>query len=122
MPVQRCSSPETVNCKLQTVNCGFTNVFPGIMPLKRVHVLYSGTVQGVGFRYTVQEVASGLGLTGWVKNLRNGSVEVAAEGGEADLRELIARIDRALGYYVRSQDVSWSEATGEFDVFNIRFD
>jgi len=91
------------------------------MSLKRVQVLYDGTVQGVGFRYTVQDAASGLGLTGWVRNLRGGSVELVAEGDEADLHRLLSTIDRSMGRYVRSRDISWSEATGEFNAFDIRF-
>ena len=48
--------------------------------MKRVHVFYSGHVQGVGFRYSVQDIAMTMGVTGWVKNLEDRRVEVVAEG------------------------------------------
>jgi acylphosphatase len=49
--------------------------------------LISGEVQGVGFRYFVQQHATELGLTGWTRNLADGSVEVYASGTDAKLRE-----------------------------------
>ena len=49
---------------------------------KRIHVYYEGRVQGVGFRFTSEYVAQQLKLTGWVKNLPDGRVELVAEGKE----------------------------------------
>ena len=46
---------------------------------RRTHVFYSGRVQGVGFRFTTEDLARNLGVTGWARNLRNGQVEVAVE-------------------------------------------
>ena len=88
---------------------------------KRVHVYYSGAVQGVGFRYTAEHTAFSLGLTGWAKNLRDGRVEVLCEGKESDLKVLLQKIDDILGGYIRDSDIEWGEATGEFDGFDIRF-
>lgn len=48
--------------------------------MKRLHATVTGRVQGVGFRYFVQKAANELGLTGWTRNLPDGSVEVEAEG------------------------------------------
>ena len=48
---------------------------------KRAHVFYSGRVQGVGFRYSTREVACGYEVTGRVRNLPDGRVELVAEGG-----------------------------------------
>ena len=59
---------------------------------KRIHVFYSGHVQGVGFRYSVQDIAMTMGVTGWVKNLSDGRVEMAAEAGEDVLKELLEKI------------------------------
>ena len=60
--------------------------------MKRVHVLYSGQVQGVGFRYSVQDIAMNLGVTGWVKNLEDRRVEVVAEGEQKDLEGFLDKI------------------------------
>ena len=91
--------------------------------MKRVHILYSGQVQGVGFRYTAQDIAMSLGITGWVKNLEDGRVEIVAEGKEKDLNEFLDKISKGqLGRYIKNVELSWEKSTGEFDVFDIRFD
>ncbi|MBN9224003.1 MAG: acylphosphatase [Microbacterium sp. SCN 70-27] len=51
--------------------------------MRRVRVLVGGEVQGVGYRYTLQHVAQGAGVTGWVRNLRDGRVEAELEGADA---------------------------------------
>src|SRR5207249_8898651 len=53
---------------------------------KRAHVFYAGRVQGVGFRYTAREVACGYEVTGFVRNLPDGRVEMVAEGEEEEVR------------------------------------
>ncbi len=52
---------------------------------KQVHVYYAGRVQGVGFRFTTQDLARELMVSGWVKNLREGRVELLAEAEEGTL-------------------------------------
>ncbi len=54
-----------------------------------VHMFVHGHVQGVFYRANTQKVAEGLGLTGWVKNCSDGSVEIHAEGNQEKLEELI---------------------------------
>jgi len=88
---------------------------------KRIHVFYSGHVQGVGFRYTAEDIASGLGLGGWVKNLPDGRVEVISEGEEKKLQMFLDKIESILDRYIRDKSVNWEQATQEFDNFNIRF-
>jgi len=58
----------------------------------RLHVVVRGRVQGVGFRYFVQEAARALDLAGWVRNAVDGSVEVEAEGTDGDLAKLRATL------------------------------
>jgi len=86
--------------------------------MKRMRLIVSGQVQGVAFRfYTVRE-ATRLGLTGWVRNLRSGEVEVLAEGDEARLKELEqwCRHGPPLAA-VTGVASSVGDATGEFSHF-----
>ncbi len=88
---------------------------------KRIHVYYSGSVQGVGFRYTAERAASSLGLTGWVKNLSDGRLEVVCEGKESALIEFLKKIEGVFKDYIRDADVEWGEATEKFENFEVRF-
>lgn len=89
---------------------------------KRIHIFYSGRVQGVGFRFTVEDVAIELGLTGWVKNLRNGRVETVVEGDEGKLKTFLETMRIGpMRNYISKEDVRWSEFTGEFKDFQIRY-
>lgn len=90
--------------------------------LKRLHVYWSGRVQGVGFRYTAETAALELGLTGWVRNCPDGKVEAVVEGAPPALRKFVDRIGQGpMKPYIRNTQTSESEATGEFDDFGIRF-
>ena len=89
---------------------------------KRIHVFYSGRVQGVGFRFTAEQVALSLGIVGWVKNLPDGKVEVVSEGEEAKLVLFLERIKNGpMKPYIRGVAVEWKKADGEFNDFGIRF-
>ncbi len=59
---------------------------------ERWHILFSGKVQHVGFRYTAYYIARDLGLTGWVDNLPDGRVEMEVQGQPSDLRRLLLRL------------------------------
>lgn len=88
---------------------------------KRIHVFYNGRVQGVGFRFTAENIAKGLSLTGWVKNLNEGNVEVVAEGDKDSLEDFLERIKDYFSHYISDMDLKWQEATGEFRDFELRF-
>jgi acylphosphatase len=88
---------------------------------KQIHVYYSGTVQGVGFRFTVERLAQDISVVGWVRNLPDGRAEVFAEGSDEDLKDFLGEIKRQFSGYIRDEDISWSEATGEFKDFGIKF-
>ena len=89
--------------------------------LKRASVLYSGRVQGVGFRYTAREIACGYDVTGYVRNLPDGRVELLAEGIEDEVRAFVEAVRASqLGSHIRNADVNWSAATEEFRSFEIR--
>ena len=89
--------------------------------MERVHILYSGRVQGVGFRFTAERIAIKLGLGGWVRNLPDSRVELIAEGHHEQLKKFISEIDGYFATYIRDAAVDWLEATGEFRDFGIRF-
>ncbi len=89
--------------------------------MKHLHALFSGYVQGVGFRYTARRVAQSLGLVGWVKNCYDGRVELVAEGEEDTLQQMLTQLNCTFEDYVKHSDVAWSEGTGEFSSFSIRF-
>ncbi|MFC1509637.1 acylphosphatase [Candidatus Omnitrophota bacterium] len=92
------------------------------MAYKRIHVFYSGRVQGVGFRYTARNIASHLGLNGWTRNLMDSRVEVICEGEENKLKEFLANVKNGLlGDYITSADVRWEKPTREFSSFDIKF-
>jgi acylphosphatase len=58
--------------------------------MRRVHVTVSGEVQGVGYRYTARLVARELGVTGWVRNRRDGTVEAEVQGDDGRVDEMLA--------------------------------
>lgn len=92
----------------------------GNMNRARIHVFYSGRVQGVGFRYTAKTTAMGFEVTGTVRNLPDGRVEMVAEGTREELEAFLQAIrDAGLGGFIRDEQVSWSSTTGEFRGFEI---
>jgi acylphosphatase len=90
------------------------------MKRSRMHIFYSGHVQGVGFRYTVKSAAAGFEVTGTVRNLLDGRVELTAEAPREELEAFRQAIrDSGLEHFIRNEDVNWSDATGEFRGFEI---
>ena len=80
---------------------------------RRMQIYYSGRVQGVGFRYTVKQVAAGFELAGTVRNLADGRVELVAEGDVAELKAFQQAIrDEGLAHFIRDEQVEWDEAQG----------
>ena len=89
--------------------------------MKRLHILYSGRVQGVSFRYTAQSIASRCGVGGWVKNLPDGRVEVVAEADEAKLKAFERALSQEMAYYISDARVNFEPAANNFSGFNIKF-
>lgn len=86
----------------------------------KARVLVSGHVQGVFFRDSTRRVASELRVTGWVRNLPDGRVEVLAEGAEDAVRRLVEWCRQGPeGARVRDVTVDWSEPKGRFDRFTV---
>jgi len=86
----------------------------------RLQILYSGSVQGVGFRYSVKSVANGFEVTGTVRNLADGRVELLAEGTKDELDAFRQGIrDSGVDHFIHKEDVNWNEAKNEFRGFEI---
>ena len=87
----------------------------------RAHLLISGRVQGVAFRYYTQDIAQSLGIKGWVKNCWDGKVEIVVEGEEEKVKKLIGWCYQGPGSaMVEKVDVEWEEYREEFITFGIR--
>lgn len=84
----------------------------------RLHMTVSGRVQGVGFRYFVQDQAIQLNLTGWVRNTHQGEVELVAEGSRIDLEQLRdAVMQGPSSSFVTDIKQSWETSTSQYSSF-----
>lgn len=88
---------------------------------KRLQAHFSGSVQGVGFRFTAQRLARRFPVTGFVRNLANGKVELVAEGEKKTLQEFLQAVREAFKDYIRDVETEWTVATAEFKTFGITF-
>lgn len=88
----------------------------------RARVRIKGLVQGVFFRYNTRERARKLGLTGWVRNVPDGSVECVIEGDKEKVEDLIKWCHHGPpGAHVEAVEVNWEDYRGEFADFSIRY-
>jgi len=88
--------------------------------MERVTVLYSGRVQGVGFRATVRYIACGYDVTGTVRNLPDGRVELVAEGTRDELKAFLEGIAASeLSGFIAKQHETWLTAQGNLKGFAI---
>lgn len=92
-----------------------------VIPVKRrLRIIIYGKVQGVNFRYETKFLAKGLGLTGWVKNNHDGTVEVMAEGSEDKLKELARWCVRGpKDAEIEKIETEWLPPNGKFTEFRI---
>ncbi len=96
---------------------------PGAMgsdPIAR-HIVFIGHVQGVGFRYTAQRIAEQCGLTGYIRNLPDGTVEMLAQGSVQDLDLCLEQIEEEFGGYVRDRRIEQVPASPRYTDFRIAF-
>jgi acylphosphatase len=92
------------------------------IPEDRLHARIHGHVQGVNFRYYTLRTARQLGLTGWVVNRSDGTVEVVAEGASQDLDEFESFLHRGSpAASVERVELERQSPTGKFDQFQVRY-
>ena len=84
-------------------------------------VRFSGTVQGVGFRYTARHTAGGYDVTGYVKNLPDGRVECVLEGDSCEIDRFLVELADRMGGYIGSTQQQTAPYSGRFDGFDVRF-
>lgn len=88
----------------------------------QAHIIVSGIVQGVGYRYFVTKLARKWELTGWVKNLYTGEVEIEVEGPRGLIESLIQELWTGNAWAtVRDVEVRWEKFSGQYDGFDILF-
>ena len=90
------------------------------LPIHRVRVRYEGRVQGVGFRANVYDIATGLPVTGQVRNLRDGSVELVAEGEKTVLDQFCDLIRQRMDRNIIDENAAWTKIQQpQYQTFNI---
>lgn len=91
------------------------------MPRQRQEVYFRGRVQGVGFRWTVQRIASRFDIVGYVRNLPDGRVQLVAEGQDHELTRFVRMIEAEMNRYIAETSVMKTAAIDEFERFDIRY-
>jgi acylphosphatase len=81
---------------------------------------FSGRVQGVGFRYTVKNIAIQHNVSGYVRNLPDGRVELVLEGPDQEMDQVMDAVNSRMTEFIKKIDLNEVPATGEFDYFQIR--
>jgi acylphosphatase len=81
---------------------------------------YKGRVQGIGFRYTVKNLAMQYDVYGYVKNLPDGTVELVLEGPDSEMQGLLDDVNRKMNGFIAAIELAEVPATGEFNYFAIR--
>ena len=87
-------------------------------PIRRT-VFFSGRVQGVGFRFTTESIARRFDVTGYVRNLDDGRVELVAEGPPDQVELFVGSVREAMHRYIADTDETDAPGTGAFDAFRI---
>jgi acylphosphatase len=88
--------------------------------MNRKTAYFTGNVQGVGFRYTTQNLALQYDVNGYVRNLPDGRVEVVLEGNDEEMNHLVQAIQQRMEGFIKRVDLQESPATNQFDRFSIK--
>ena len=85
------------------------------------HIVFTGRVQGVGFRFTALDIANRYNLTGQVRNLRDGTVEMVAQGSSDDISDCIEDIKQAFAGYIGEVEIEQVPVNPRYEDFRITF-
>ncbi len=85
------------------------------------HIIFTGVVQGIGFRFTALRIAARFGLAGFVRNLPNGRVEMVAQGSPGDIEQCIRDIEEALTGYITETKIEEITPDSKYKDFKITF-
>lgn len=88
--------------------------------MQRQTCVFSGRVQGVGFRYTVQNIAQQHDVNGYVRNLPDGRVELVMEGPATEIDQVVQAVSQRMDGFIAKCVSDKAPATGEFEHFSIR--
>ena len=91
----------------------------GMMVAKQI--IFLGRVQGVGFRFTAHRIANRHQLTGFVRNLHDGSVEMLAQGPAQDIDDCIAEVKQTFAGYIREAKITELPPNPQYTDFKITF-
>lgn len=89
--------------------------------MKQAHIFYSGIVQGVGFRFTVNSIARDLGVKGWVRNLPDGRVEIMVEAEEEMIKQFYLDIENHFDRNIRNKEIDLQDTSGKYKDFQIKY-
>jgi acylphosphatase len=89
--------------------------------IQQREIHYSGVVQGVGFRYTARALAQGFAVSGFVRNLPDGRVQLTVEGTATEIDGFLEAIQAELGHYIRQVQETILPAGGKFRGFEIHY-
>lgn len=87
--------------------------------MKELRAIFIGSVQGVGFRATAKRHADALHLSGYARNLQDGSVEVRAQGKEKELEKFLNKLKELFKNYIESVDARFTEPTERYSRFSV---
>jgi acylphosphatase len=90
-------------------------------PMQQREILFSGRVQGVGFRYTTRSLATGFEVAGFVRNLPDGRVQLVLEGDDDEMNRFLVALRKEMGQYIFDQTETVRPASGKITGFEVRF-
>ena len=89
--------------------------------LQQREILFSGRVQGVGFRYTARSLAAGFQITGFVRNLADGRVQLVIKGAVGEIDRFLVELHKEMGEYIFGQTETVRPVSHKFSGFDVRY-